>query len=169
MLKKVISIITTVYLTVVVILAVLLVGVRLVGIKPYTVLSGSMEPTYHVGSIIYVVDVNPAELKKNDCVTYVIEGGTVVTHRIIDVVPDEDNPSVVRFRTKGDANEVEDGSLLSMQNVLGKPIFTIPLLGYVASVVQRPQGIVLIAGFCVILLLISYITDAIASLKKIEE
>ena len=169
MLKKVINRITTVYLIIVVIVSILLVGVRLVGIEPFTVLSGSMEPTYHVGSIIYVVDVKPEELKNNDCVTYVIEGGTVVTHRIVDVVPDEDNPSIVRFRTKGDANDIEDGTLLSPLNVLGKPIFTIPYLGYVASVVQKPQGIVLIVGICVMLLLISYISDAIASLKKEEE
>ena len=42
----------------VVALAVALVGVRLVGLKPFAVLSGSMEPTYHVGSLIYVKPVD---------------------------------------------------------------------------------------------------------------
>ena len=45
---------TTVLVVLVVILALLLVGVRLVGFRPMCVLSGSMEPTYHTGSLIYV-------------------------------------------------------------------------------------------------------------------
>ena len=43
---------TTVLVVLVVILALLLVGVRLVGFRPMCVLSGSMEPTYHTGSLI---------------------------------------------------------------------------------------------------------------------
>ena len=39
---------STAFVAAVVLLAVLLAGVRLVGLTPYTVLSGSMEPTYHV-------------------------------------------------------------------------------------------------------------------------
>ena len=50
----------------VVILAVLLVGTKLIGLTPYTVLSGSMEPEYHVGSVIYVTKVEPEELKERD-------------------------------------------------------------------------------------------------------
>ena len=46
--KKVWNAITTVLVILIVILAVLLVGVRLAGFRVFTVLSGSMEPTYHV-------------------------------------------------------------------------------------------------------------------------
>ena len=46
--KKIYSLMTNILVAVVVILAILLVGVRLVGLTPYTVLSGSMEPTYPV-------------------------------------------------------------------------------------------------------------------------
>lgn len=53
----------------VVILAVLLVGTKLIGLTPYTVLSGSMEPEYHVGSVIYVTKVEPEELKERDCIS----------------------------------------------------------------------------------------------------
>ena len=50
--KKIWNGFTTVLVCLVVILAVLLVGVRLVGFQVFTVLSGSMEPTYHVGRVI---------------------------------------------------------------------------------------------------------------------
>ena len=46
--KKLLQIISTVLVALVVLLAVALVGVRLAGIRTFTVLSGSMEPTYHV-------------------------------------------------------------------------------------------------------------------------
>ena len=52
--QKVCNAISTVAVVLVVILALLLVGVRLVGLRPMCVLSGSMEPTYHTGSLIYV-------------------------------------------------------------------------------------------------------------------
>ena len=52
--RKIWNIATTVVVVLVVLAAILLVGVRFVGYRVYTVLSGSMEPTYHVGSLIYV-------------------------------------------------------------------------------------------------------------------
>ena len=51
-LKRIWSIGSTVLVAAAVLLALLLVGVRLFGLRVYTVLSGSMEPTYHTGSII---------------------------------------------------------------------------------------------------------------------
>ena len=48
--------ITSILVAAAVILAILMVGARLVGLQVFTVLSGSMEPTYHVGSLIYVKD-----------------------------------------------------------------------------------------------------------------
>jgi len=123
-----------------VVLAVTLAGVRLVGLQVFTVLSGSMEPVYHVGSLIYVKTVDAAELKIDDDITFMLDEDTVATHRIVGIVPDENDPSVLRFRTKGVANEQEDGSLVHCKNVIGKPIFTIPFLGYVANYIQNPPG-----------------------------
>ena len=95
--------ITTVLVALVVILAIALVGVRLVGFQVFTVLSGSMEPTYHVGSLIYVKEIDTDDLRAGDPITYLIDEDTVVTHRIVEVVPDEEEPETIRFRTKGDA------------------------------------------------------------------
>lgn len=168
--KKVWNIVTWTIVVLAIVMAVLLAGVRLVGIDPYTVLSGSMEPTYHVGSIIYVVDVDPHELKAGDPVTYMLSETTVVTHRIIEVVPavdEEGNPvmnpktgkQVVRFITKGDANNAVDGSLLHENNVIGKPIFSVPLLGYVANYVQNPPGTYFAIILACLLLLATFLPD----------
>ena len=102
MLKKICNWLSTAAVVIAVLLAVLLAGARLLGLQVYTVLSGSMEPNYHVGSIIYVKDVGPATLQKGDAISFMISENTVATHRIIEVIPDENDPNVVRFRTKGD-------------------------------------------------------------------
>ena len=84
---------------------------------------------------------------------------TVATHRIVDVVQDETDPSVIRFRTKGDANEAEDGSLVHYKNVIGTPVFTVPKLGYLASYIQNPPGTYAAISAGAILLLLVFLPD----------
>lgn len=157
--KKILNIITTILVSVVVVFAILLVGVRVIGLKPYVVLSGSMEPTYHVGSLIYVKNVDPHKLESGDVITFMLDEDTVATHRIVEVVPDDTDPSVVRFRTKGDANDAEDGALVHYRNVIGSPIFTIPKLGYVANYIQNPPGTYIAISAGALLLLLVFLPD----------
>lgn len=159
MIKKIWNWITTVLVAVVVILALLLVGARLVGYNVFTVLSGSMEPTYHVGALLYVKDVDPYELESGDVITFMLDEDTVATHRIVEVVPDENDSTVVRFRTKGDANDAEDGSLVHYKNVIGSPQFSIPMLGYVANYIQNPPGTYIAISAGAILLLLVFLPD----------
>ena len=150
--KKIWNVVTTVFVVLLVIVVILLVGVRLFGIQPYTVLSGSMEPKYPVGSLIYVKAVDPLTLKEKDPVTFMLNPTTVATHRIVEVIPDEEDPTVVRFRTKGDNNDDVDANLVHSNNVIGKPIFCVPYLGYVANYVQHPPGKYVALGICMVLL-----------------
>ena len=149
-------------MVVVVILAVMLVGVRLVGLQVFTVLSGSMEPVYHVGSLIYVKSVDAADLVVGDDITFMLDEDTVATHRIVGIVPDENDPSVLRFRTKGVANEQEDGGLVHYKNVIGKPVFTIPYLGYAANYIQNPPGMYIAMAGGAILILLVFLPDLFA-------
>lgn len=152
--KKVWNIITTLIVAVIVLLAVVLAGSRLMGVRVFSVLSGSMEPNYPTGSLIFVREVDPFTLAEGDVITFMLDEDTVATHRIVDVVPDEADPSVVRFQTKGDANDAPDGSLVHYKNVIGSPVFCVPQLGYVMNYVQNPPGLyVAIAVFAVLLLL----------------
>lgn len=164
--RKVWNIATNILVALVVLLAVALVGVRLVGIQVFTVLSGSMEPAYHVGSLIYVKSVDYKELEPGDVITFMLDENTVATHRIVEVVPDEDDPETLRFRTKGDANDSEDGGLVHYKNVIGTPIFTIPKLGYLASYIQNPPGIYAAISAGAVLLLLIFIPDLFTSDDK---
>lgn len=167
--KKIFDIISTIIMVLVITFAFLLVGIRIFGLTPYTVLSGSMEPNYHVGSLIYVKQVNPTDLKEKDPITYVIEGDTVVTHRIIEVIRDENDPTAISFRTKGDNNEDPDGDPVSAKNILGMPVFTIPLLGYVAVFIQNPPGSYFVIGILASLLILAFLPDLLMKLLGSEE
>ena len=158
-LKLVWKIVSNSFVAIIIALTLLIAGVRLFGIKPYTVLSGSMEPTYHVGSLIYVKKVDPLTLKEGDPVTFMVNQNTVATHRIIEVIPDESDPSVMRYRTKGDNNETPDGEAVHSKNVIGKPIFTIPYLGYLANFVQTSPGRYIALGACLVLLVLIMFGD----------
>ena len=167
--KQIWNAVTTVLVTVVVILALLLAGARFVGMQVFTVLSGSMEPVYHVGSLIYVKEVDPYELEAGDVITYMLSEDTVSTHRIVGVVPDEEDPTVIRFRTKGDANDAEDGTLVHYKNVIGSPVFTIPMLGYVANYIQNPPGTYIAISGGAILMLLVFLPDLFDSEEPKEE
>ena len=164
--KKIGNVVTTVLVVAVVLLAIALAGVRLFGLQVYTVLSGSMEPAYHVGALLYDKKVDPAQLRPGDVITFMLDEETIVTHRIVEVVPDEEDPSVIRFRTKGDANAAEDGSLVHYKNVLGTPVFTIPKLGYLANFVQQPPGLYVAIAFGAVLVLLAFLPDLLGDDKK---
>lgn len=165
-LKKTWNIISTVLVAMVVILALLLAGARLLGMQVFTVLSGSMEPAYHTGSIIYVKKIATEDIQPGTVITFMLDEDTVATHRVTAVVPDEEDPTVVRFRTKGDANNAEDGSLVHYKNVIGTPVFTIPGLGYVANYIQHPPGTYVAISAAAVLLLLVFLPDVLAPEKK---
>ncbi|HOF93910.1 MAG TPA: S26 family signal peptidase, partial [Clostridia bacterium] len=60
---RVFNALTTLLVAAAALLAILLVGVRAVGLTPFAVLSGSMEPSYHVGSLIYVKKEAPENIR----------------------------------------------------------------------------------------------------------
>ena len=152
-LQKVWNVISTIIVAIVVILALLLVGARVVG---------SMEPTYHTGSLIYVKKVDPYTIEPGQPITFMLDENTIATHRVVGIVPDEEDPTVIRFRTKGDANDDEDGSLVHYKNVIGTPVFSIPYLGYVADYIQHPPGMYIAISAGAVLLLLVFLPDIFA-------
>ena len=114
----------------------------------------------------YVKKVDPASLRAGDVITFLLDEDTVATHRIVEVLPDETDPSVLRFRTKGDANDVEDGSLVHYLNVVGSPVFSIPGLGYVAGFIQKPPGLYYALALGAVLLLVLILPETLGSEEK---
>ena len=88
-----------------------------------------------------------------------MKNGVVVTHRIIEVIPDKDNPKNVSYVTKGDANDTADSTPVHISSVLGKPVFTIPLLGYLAYYIRTPLGIAIATAIVCLLIILSFLPD----------
>ena len=55
------------------------------GHHPVVVLSGSMKPTYKVGSVIYYKKVSQKELKVGDVITFNANNNKMVSHRIANI------------------------------------------------------------------------------------
>lgn len=152
-----------------VVFAFLIAGIRIFGVQVYGVLTGSMEPTYPTGSLIYVKDVDTSELRVNDVITFSISPNVIATHRIVEIVPDENYPTILRYRTKGDANNDVDASLVSANNIIGKAMFAIPQLGYLASYIQEPPGIYVAILICGLMIAFVFYTDSLDSKQQKNE
>ena len=155
MFKKLLSILFSILTALLVIFALLLVSAKLIGGGVYTVLSGSMQPTYQVGSLIYVKPIEYKDLQINDPITFALSNDFIVTHRIIEIIEDENDSNILWFKTKGDANKYEDAGLVNCRNVIGKPIFAIPLVGYLINYIQSGIGKVVVTVLIIFLLLYS--------------
>ena len=157
--NKTCNIVTSIVLFVAIFLAISFAGVRLLGLQVYIVLSGSMQSMYPVGSLLYVAPVNIEDLDVDDDITYWLNDDTIVTHRIVEVLRDEANPAAVSYRVKGVENQTADAVPIPCTNVLGRAVFRIPLLGYVAYYIQRPPGIYIAIAVGGIFFLLSYVSE----------
>ena len=162
--KKILDTITTTLVVLVVVFAVFLMGTRLMGYQVFNVVSGSMEPTYSVGDLLYVKEVDPDGIKVGDPITFVLNEDLVVaTHRVIEI--DAENR---HFYTKGDANDPADAAPVHFNNVVGVPQFSIPLLGYVSDYIQHPPGLYVAIGLGVVLLAVVFLPDLFTKKNKEE-
>lgn len=131
-------------------------GVRVAGLTPYAVLSGSMEPLYPVGSLIYVAEVDPATVEPGESITFRRDSGQVATHQAYEV-----DLAAREIRTQGIANVNTDGTIMhdaepvSFSQVIGVPVACIPLLGYVNAFVTTPPGSYIVIAGAIVLIALS--------------
>lgn len=113
-------------------LILLLAGPRVLPFKTYAVMSGSMEPTIHVGSLVVLGPVYSSDLKVGDVITFDPPGygSELVTHRIISITQGPDGPV---FQTKGDANGAPDAWQIQEGGRGYRVLFSIPYLGWITG------------------------------------
>ena len=134
MLKNASKILGNIIIVLVFAIAALIVLPKIFGIQGLCVISGSMEPTIPVGSIVYVKDIEEEQLSKGDVIAF-NSGASIVTHRIVSI--DDKNKLIT---TKGDANNTEDFTKVAFTNVYGKVIWHLPYLGVVAGALSSIKG-----------------------------
>lgn len=147
--KKIISVISasiTAATVFVFLSAAVFVAPRAAGIVPYIVKSGSMEPVISTGAAAFI-NTKDTDAEPGDIITYCLgsESGkeTLVTHRVVGI---KDGMYV----TKGDANDVEDMSLVEEDQIIGTYLFQLPKAGYFLAWLERKRLIA--AAFWILLL-----------------
>ena len=136
---KVINIIRNIFFVAALIIIIAAAACIVFGYKPAVVMSGSMEPTFHTGSVIFVD--KGSSYKVGDAVAFNVNKN-YVTHRIVK----EENDLYV---TKGDNNKTEDPWRISKEAIDGKVVFSIPYIGYAFKSIATRKGII---TACVILM-----------------
>jgi signal peptidase I len=116
------------------------------GIKSLTVLSGSMEPTIHVGDIVVVRQIAALDARVGDVVTFRDPSNPdkLVTHRVREISIADGK---VAFETKGDANTSTERWKIANDGTIGLVMYRVPKLGYVLFYVHGTLGrLLLVVG-----------------------
>jgi signal peptidase len=135
-------------------------------VRLLTVLSGSMEPAIHKGSVIVI---KPADTyKTGDIITFgsISRTATPITHRIKEM---EIVDGQTLYTTKGDANNAEDQAPVSKGSIAGKVFFTVPFLGYGLAAIRHPAGFVLLVIIPAGIIIYDQIKAILTEIKKKKE
>lgn len=152
--RRVVTVGSTVLLLGAVVLAALMVLPTLLGYERYVIVSGSMEPTIPVGSIVYDEVVPVEDLEVGDIITFVPppEFGISdpVTHRIHSITVAGDDTGIAGqlvFQTKGDANsDVDDWQMTLDGSDQARVVRHLPYVGYVYIALSKPWVQLLLIG-----------------------
>jgi signal peptidase len=123
------------------------------GYRGLVVVSNSMYPVFQRGDIV-VIDTNGMDhINKSDIVAFIVKD-KIIIHR---VVGEENRRGEILYSTKGDANNNTDPWIIHREQIIGRYVYMIPLIGYptiyLAELVN--DGVVRIGLTTVIILLIT--------------
>ena len=119
--------------TTVVAVSIIWFSVGLFPIHPALVGSGSMRPTMDVGDVVIIAKVPANVIKPGDIIQFRRPEKVTMMHRLVEIQETEGAKS---FITKGDANDEPDIDPVIAENVVGKAVFNISKIGWVAIVVK---------------------------------
>jgi len=158
---KIIKTIINVVTTLIIVVGTIFLALYIFGIKPYVVLSGSMEPTIKTGSLCIINEnIKFNNIKEKDIIAFRLDDGTLVTHRVYKITKSG-------LKTKGDNNKNVDSSKITKKNYVGKNIIWIPKIGYIVSVIQSTTGSIIFITV-IILLFVSGLLFGNDDKKKIK-
>ncbi len=122
------------------------------GIFPLIVLTDSMYPQIHSGDLIICRQVAPEDIRVGDVIAFFDPAGSgtsIVTHRVVEIT---EEAGQLAFRTRGDANNVDDRLAVRGDKVTGVYRGRIPKAGTVAMFMQTTVGLILCVGVPLVLL-----------------
>jgi len=119
------------------------------GLQLLAVMSGSMEPTIHVGGIVGVLPAPSQSLQVGDVITFANQSSpdVLVTHRIVGI---DTEGGQELLTTRGDANNAVDAVSVPAGRAVGRVLFTLPWLGYAMVWLASPLAKIAILAVCVL-------------------
>ena len=133
------------------------------------VISGSMEPNIHKGDLLFVMGIDAedikngtAEDKDGDVIVFDARGLWIgapqepIVHRVIDKYQIGDT---WYFRTKGDANSVQDAAPVPETHIIGVVVGGIPYIGWVKIFLTDSGLLIPLLVIISVLLIISIVWD----------
>jgi signal peptidase len=120
-------------------LALALLGPLAFGGRTFAVLSGSMEPTLHVGDLVLEKKVAAPDIHAGDIVTFRSpeDSSKLITHRVRRVVIAD---GIVKVTTKGDANLAVERWTVPANGSVGRALGRVPKIGYLLVWTRTPAG-----------------------------
>ena len=110
----------------------------------YVIVTESMVPTIKVNDAVIIRRVDDNNINVGDIITFSANSGYYagysITHRIVGKYINQNGNFV--YRTKGDNNDREDNDLVSNDNIFGKVVLKIPMVGYIQRFVFSSIGFV---------------------------
>ena len=92
-----------------------------------------MRPAMDVGDVVIVAQAPTDVIKPGDIIQFRKPEQVTMMHRVVEI---EETEGAKFFITKGDANDEPDLDPVIPENVVGKVVFTIRNIGWVAIVVK---------------------------------
>ena len=135
--------------------------------RMFTVVSQSMARKYDIGDVLISKQKAPEEIKENDVISYLGTygdfEGKVITHRVVSIHQNEEGKYY--FRSKGDANIVED-PIVEESQIYGVVVYKSMILSLVYRIVGTKIGFYL----CIIIPILFIIgSEMIATLLEKQE
>ncbi len=122
---------------------------------PLVVLTDSMYPEIKSGDLIVCRAAEPEDIAVGDVISFfdpVGNGSSMITHRVMEVT--RENGSLA-WKTKGDANNVEDTALVPAENLVGIYRSRFAGVGNFVMFMQTVPGLILCV-VCPIVVLVGY-------------
>ncbi|XP_043266386.1 signal peptidase complex catalytic subunit SEC11A [Venturia canescens] len=103
------------------------------------VLSGSMEPAFHRGDLLFLTNYQDEPVRVGEIVVFKVEGRDIpIVHRVLKLHEKGDANHTIKFVTKGDNNSVDDRGLyapnqlwLTDKDIVGRARGFLPYVGMV--------------------------------------
>jgi len=130
-------------------------GLILLHYEPMVIVTGSMQKTIPVGSLVVDQKVNPQQLEVGDVISFQKPLGAkgIDTHRIVAIKVDHGKRL---YQTKGDSNPIADPWVISFDRgtAAHRMVFSVPYAGNALIFARSSLGrLSLVVFVCVILLL----------------